>query len=86
MAVNLGFEKIVLRKGKMLVYFISNQMSPYYRSPVFPAILTAVQQKDHMKVREEKEKLTLGIQNVGSVRAALEVLEYFLSRAGQADA
>jgi transcription-repair coupling factor (superfamily II helicase) len=86
LAANLGFEKIVLRRAKMLVYFISNQMSPYYRSPIFPAILAAVQQKDHMKVREEKGKLTLGIQNVSSVKAALEVLEDFLSRTGQAEA
>ncbi len=77
LAIRLGFEKIVLRKAKMLLYFISDQQSPYYRSPVFPSILNAVQQKKNMKVREDRKKLILSTQNVASVKAALKILEEF---------
>ncbi len=77
LAVSLGFEKIILRKGKMLIYFISNQQSPYYQSPVFSAILTLVQKQKNMKVRENRQKLILSIQNVSSVQAALEILKQF---------
>jgi transcription-repair coupling factor (superfamily II helicase) len=74
-AVSLGFEKIILRNGKMLIHFISNQMSPYYQSPVFSAILTFVQQHKDMKMKEQKERLILIIPDVGSVRTALEILQ-----------
>jgi transcription-repair coupling factor (superfamily II helicase) len=85
LAVRLGFEKIVLRKAKMRLYFISDPQSPYYRSPVFTAILNAVQQKKNMKVREDRQKLILSIQNVTSVKAALEILEEFLAGTVSAD-
>ena len=35
-AQNLGFEKIILKNGVMLAYFISNNMHSYYRESSFP--------------------------------------------------
>jgi transcription-repair coupling factor (superfamily II helicase) len=79
LAITLGFERIVLRKGKMLIYFISNQLSAYYQSPVFAGILKLIQYQKDMKMKEEKHKLTLSIHNVSSVEAALGILEKFTS-------
>jgi transcription-repair coupling factor (superfamily II helicase) len=79
LAITLGFERIVLRKGKMLIYFISNQLSAYYQSPVFAGILRLIQHQKDMKMKEEKHKLTLSIHNVSSVEAALGILEKFTS-------
>ncbi len=84
LAILLGFEKIILRKGKMLIYFISNQMSPYYKSPVFSGILTFVQGQKNMKMKEAKHKLTLSIPNVNSVETALEILKEIGDSAGRA--
>jgi transcription-repair coupling factor (superfamily II helicase) len=77
LAINLGFERIVLRKGKMIIYFISDQLSSYYQSPVFAGILKLVQHQKDMKMKEEKHKLILSIQNVSSVDIALVILQKF---------
>ncbi len=73
-AIHLGFEKISLKNGKMVIFFISNQDSQYYRSPVFTGILGALQKHPHFNLREKKNKLTLTIQKVDSVARALEIL------------
>ncbi len=74
-AVSLGFEKIILRNGKMLAHFISNQMSPYYQSPVFAGILNYIQHQGNMKMKEQKQRLTLNVPGVDSVKKALAILE-----------
>jgi transcription-repair coupling factor (superfamily II helicase) len=79
-AAPLGFEKIILRNGRMLIYFISNQMSPYYQSPVFPGILNYIQHRKNMKMKEQKHKLTLNVQNVDSVKSALGILREMSSK------
>jgi transcription-repair coupling factor (superfamily II helicase) len=79
-AAPLGFEKIILRNGRMLIYFISNQMSPYYQSPVFPGILNYIQHRKNMKMKEQKHKLTLNVQNVNSVKSALGILREMSSK------
>ena len=75
LAISLGFEKIVLRRGKMVIHFISNQMSPYYQSPTFTSLLASVQHQKNMKLRESNKKLILSLQNISSVEAALGVLQ-----------
>jgi transcription-repair coupling factor (superfamily II helicase) len=75
LAISLGFEKIVIRNGTMVIYFISNQMSPYYQSPHFTGILGVIQSFKKMKMKEHKNKLTLSLQNITSIDTALDVLE-----------
>ncbi|MFP4366142.1 MAG: transcription-repair coupling factor [Bacteroidales bacterium] len=80
LALSLGFEKIILKSGKMLIHFISNQLSPYYQSPVFAEMLSFIQKQKEMKMKEQKHKLTLSIQNINTVGKALEILKGFESR------
>ena len=35
----MGFEKIILKNGMFILFFIANQMSPYFQSDVFDGIL-----------------------------------------------
>jgi transcription-repair coupling factor (superfamily II helicase) len=78
----LGFEKIVIKKNKMLVYFISDKNSFYYNSPVFQHILMKVQsnpgccQFKEKKVKEE-ERLLLVFDKVDNIDQALEILSQF---------
>ena len=74
LAISLGFERIILKNGQMVLYFISNQMSPYYQSSVFSKIISYIQQQKKMKMKEYSNKLTLTIQNINSVETALEIL------------
>jgi transcription-repair coupling factor (superfamily II helicase) len=83
LAITLGFEKIVIRNGKMVIYFISNQMSPYYQSPLFSGLLRCLQNQRSMKIREYKDKLTLSIQNITSVEIALGEMEKLISQVKQ---
>ncbi len=39
MANDIGFEKLILKSGKMIGYFVSDQSSPYYQSDKFSRVL-----------------------------------------------
>jgi transcription-repair coupling factor (superfamily II helicase) len=72
----LGFEKLVLKNGKFIGYFISNQGSDYYKSKVFSNILTFVQkQPTRFRMKEGHEKLTLTCEPITSVQSACELLK-----------
>jgi len=74
-AISLGFEKIALRNGQMVIFFIQNQNSPYYKSPLFLGIIESIQKQKLYKLKESRNKLTLTIQKVGSVEKALKHLK-----------
>jgi transcription-repair coupling factor (superfamily II helicase) len=78
----LGLEKVVMKKNKLLGYFISDQQSDFYQSQVFSRILHFVQK--HQEICKIKEKQTrnglrllLVFENVPSIEKALEVLLLF---------
>jgi len=71
----LGFEKIILRNSQMILHFISNPVSPYFRSPVFAAILGFVQrQPRRYRMKESTRKLTLTVTDIRSIDDALTIL------------
>ena len=75
MAKQLGFEKIFLKNGKMLIYFVSNQQSPYYQTPVFEKIIRFVQKHPRFfQMKESKLKLTMSAEAVNSVNEAITLL------------
>ncbi len=78
LAERLGFEKIVIKKGKMLAYFISNPDASYYHSDIFGHILQKVQQTGCCQFKEKKiqntQRLYLVFDGVDSVDAALKKL------------
>jgi transcription-repair coupling factor (superfamily II helicase) len=76
LANKLGFEKVVLKNGKMIGYFISNQESGYYKSRVFSNILGFVQkQPTRFRMKEGNNKLTLTCEPIKSVQSACELLQ-----------
>lgn len=79
LAVGLGFERIVIQNGIMLAYFITNQMSNYYKTPLFSHILQYIQNHPkYFKVKEQNNKLYLKTENIQSVEQAFDVLSYFV--------
>lgn len=75
-AMKLGFEKITLKNGKMLSYFLSKQDSDYYNSPMFKAVLLYAQKTPKQTaLKEQNSKLWLTIEQVKSVDEAIQVLE-----------
>lgn len=83
-ATKIGFERLILKKGKMVGYFISDKQSPYYQSPVFTKVLQYVQthaQSCTMKEKETKngKRLLLTFKDVGDIDRALTLLKGLLS-------
>ena len=70
----LGIEKLMLKQGKMYLYFVSNPDSPYYQSDAFGKILKYV--SDHTRqcnFREANGKRSVVITPVASVGDALTI-------------
>jgi transcription-repair coupling factor (superfamily II helicase) len=75
LALDLGFEKIILKNNKMILFFISDQLSPYYQSDTFTHILSFVQREPKLfRMKEDKNKLTLTIDKIPAVQQALDLL------------
>ena len=71
----LGLEKVVLRQGKMIIQFVSNQESPYYQSETFGRILTYVTQHYHRcHLKEIRGRRVMHIEQVASAAEAVQLL------------
>jgi len=74
-AMELGFDKLLLKNNKMVGFFIPNQQSPFYQSEAFSAILRFVQKNARsVKMKEGNNKLTLTFEHIGSVKEAIHAL------------
>lgn len=75
MAIKYGFEKIILKDGKLVLFFVSNQDSPYYNSEAFSRVLRFVQnQKISSEMKEKGNKLTLSFNGVKQVKFIEEIM------------
>jgi transcription-repair coupling factor (superfamily II helicase) len=79
-AKHLGIERLILKRNKMICYFISNQKSPFYESAIFTKVLTFVQKNQQICTMKEKEtknglKLLLTFENINTVQKALAALQ-----------
>ena len=82
LAIDLGFEKIILKNNKMICQFISDKEHYYYSSGNFQKILIAIHQKKNICELKEKKKNNIGVllavfKNVHSIKQAIEKLKIF---------
>lgn len=72
-----GFEKIVLKNEKLVAYFVSNQMSPFYKSKTFADIIHFIQNKPGSRytLKEQNEKLYLTVNNVRTIEGAYNLIK-----------
>ncbi len=76
LAMDLGFEKLVLKNKKLILYFISNQESGFYKSPAFSSILGSVQKNPiEFRMKEGKNKLTLTVDEIDGLDHTYEILK-----------
>jgi transcription-repair coupling factor (superfamily II helicase) len=74
-AMKIGFEKMTLKNGKMLAYFVSNKNSDYFASEPFKMVLAYVQKYSSLcQLKEQNNKLLLTIEDVTSIHGADEIL------------
>ena len=71
----LGCEKIMLKQGRMYLYFVSATNSPYYQSDVFGRIIDyAMSHVQRCNIREQQGKRSMVIADVPSVGKAVKLL------------
>ncbi|WP_102408628.1 transcription-repair coupling factor [Parabacteroides bouchesdurhonensis] len=76
MAKNLGIEKIILKKGQMSIFLVSNTDSPYYQSEAFDKLLAFIQRHPReCTLREQNNKRSIVIKNVPTVEMACSYLQ-----------
>ena len=74
--MRLGFEKIIIKNGLMIMFFISNPMSPYYKSEVFTNVLKRISAEPELfNLKQVETRLKIVIRGVDSVPKAYSVLE-----------
>ena len=71
-----GFEKIVLKNEKLILYFISNSISPYFRTPKFAEIIKTIQAKggNRYMIKEQNNKLYITVENVKTIEGAYNLV------------
>ncbi len=79
-ATHIGLEKVILKNGKFVGYFIADQQSDFYQSPMFSKVLQYVQSHSQQAKLKEKQtrnglRLLLTFERITSVEKALQVLE-----------
>ena len=71
----LGFEKIIIKNGMMIMFFISNSMSPYYKSGVFSSILSRINANERLfNLKQTEGKLKIVSRGIDSLPLALNTL------------
>ncbi|VAV86064.1 Transcription-repair coupling factor [hydrothermal vent metagenome] len=83
-ATTLGFEKVIMKQGKFVGYFISNQESNFYKSAIFTKVLQFVQTHANSCTMKEKQtrkglRLLLTFENVNSIEKALHAIQLILA-------
>lgn len=81
MCKDLGFERLILKSNKLRCYFVSNEQSPYFESPVFQKLLMYVNTAGDRKLRFKKSRkyLILVREDVRSMKQAEHILNGFLA-------
>ena len=72
---SLGCEKIMLKQGRMFLYFVSNARSPFYQSEAFGRIIEyATTNVRRCNLREQNGKRSMVVTDVPTVGEAVNVL------------
>ena len=76
-AASLGFEKVIVKNGMMICFFISNPLSPFYKSGEFSKTLERISLPDNAKyyeLKQRNDRLKIVCRNVDGTSRALELL------------
>jgi len=83
LATKLGFDKIVMKQGKLIGYFVRDQNSLFYQSDHFTRILNYVQANPKLCSIKEKQmrqglRLLISFKNINTVQEGLKSLKPIL--------
>ena len=76
LGLKLGFEKIIIKNGVIIAFFIQNPLSQYYRSDRFSGILEKVSQYPKLfELKQNDNKLRVFVRNVDGIDKAYAILK-----------
>lgn len=76
LAQKLGLERLVIKGGKMVGYFIQNPQSPFYETATFTQLLNHIQRNSqNCKMSEQNDRLRIIFSDVKHIKHAFELLE-----------
>ena len=72
---SMGFEKIIIKNGMLIMFFISNPMSMYYKSDVFGRILANANKYERIfNLKQTEGKLKIVSRGIDSLQKALDTM------------
>jgi transcription-repair coupling factor (superfamily II helicase) len=82
-ATQMGLERLLLKQGKMVGYFVADQQSSYYQSNRFRTVLQFVQNHPtHCKLKEKQTRnglrLIISFENIKSIDKAYNAIKPFV--------
>ena len=73
--IDLGIERLMVKNNRMVIYFISDQDSPFYASPIFGELLKFVQKQIiPCKMSEKNDKLSLIFSDVKDIHKVSKII------------
>ncbi len=83
-AEKAGIEKLIMKQGKLIGYFIKDQQSAFYQSDAFSKVLQFIQQNSSICKMKEKQtrnglRLLLTFENVKTIKQGLSILKPILA-------
>ena len=81
-AISMGLERVLMKKEKLVGYFVADQQSGFYQSPAFSKVLQYVQSHSKTTTMKEKQtrnglRLIITFDKIISIDKALIVLKDF---------
>lgn len=75
MAEKMGLERLVIKSGKMIGYFIADPQSPFYETETFTQVLNHIQRNvKSCKLSEKNDRLRIIFEDVKHIKDAFEQL------------
>ena len=72
---SLGFEKVIIKNGMLICFFVSNALSPYYKSEQFSKLLVRIGNDSPFTLKQTDGKLKIITRGIDSTEAALRTLK-----------
>lgn len=80
LAERLGTEKIVLKGGRMTLFFVTNEKSPFYQSQMFGNVIEYISKYTRRcNLRDQSGRRSLVVNNVPNMETAVSVLQEIVS-------
>lgn len=74
-AVRLGMERVKVKNGLMIVHFVGEENSPYYKSDIFMNLLKKITaQPDRFVLKQHNNRLAMTVRRVVGLAEAVNVL------------